>query len=56
VATRLLGARPADVIDVAGPMPVRVATALGYQTRKDFLDDYRRRADAVRALSREVLG
>jgi glutamate-ammonia-ligase adenylyltransferase len=55
VATRLLGARPADVIDVAGPMPARVATALGYPTRKDFLDDYRRRADHVRALYREVL-
>jgi [glutamine synthetase] adenylyltransferase / [glutamine synthetase]-adenylyl-L-tyrosine phosphorylase len=54
-ATRLLGARPADVIELAGPMPARVATALGYASRREFLDDYRRRTDAVRAVYREVL-
>ncbi|MBI1736368.1 MAG: bifunctional [glutamate--ammonia ligase]-adenylyl-L-tyrosine phosphorylase/[glutamate--ammonia-ligase] adenylyltransferase [Candidatus Rokubacteria bacterium] len=54
-ALRLLGARPADVLDLAGPMPARVATALGYPSRQAFLDDYRRRTDAVRAGYREAL-
>jgi glutamate-ammonia-ligase adenylyltransferase len=54
-ATRLLGARPADVIELAGPMPARVATALGHASRKEFLEDYRRRTDQVRAAYREVL-
>jgi hypothetical protein len=55
-ALRLLGARPADVFELAGPMPARVATALGHPSRQAFLDDYRRRTDAVRALYREVFG
>ena len=54
-AVRLLGARPADVLDLAGPMPARVATSLGYPSRQAFLDDYRARTDAVRAAYREAL-
>jgi glutamate-ammonia-ligase adenylyltransferase len=54
-ALRLLGARPADAIDLAGPVPARVATALGYPSRAAFLDDYRRRTTAVRALYTEAL-
>jgi glutamate-ammonia-ligase adenylyltransferase len=54
-ATRLLGARPADVLDLEEPLPARVATALGYPDRQSFLDDYRRRTDAVRALYDEVM-
>jgi glutamate-ammonia-ligase adenylyltransferase len=54
-ATRLLGARPADVLDLAEPVPARVATALSYPSRQAFLDDYRRRTDAVRAIYDEVM-
>jgi glutamate-ammonia-ligase adenylyltransferase len=54
-ATRLLGARPADVLDLTEPMPARVATALGYGGRDSFLDDYRRRTDSVRAMYDEVM-
>jgi glutamate-ammonia-ligase adenylyltransferase len=54
-ATRLLGARPADVLELDGPMPARVATALDNPTRQAFLDDYRRRTDAVRAIYDEVM-
>jgi glutamate-ammonia-ligase adenylyltransferase len=49
-ATRLLGAHPADVLELEGPMPARVATALHYPTRDAFLDDYRRRTTAVRTI------
>jgi len=52
---RLLGARPADTMDLAGPIPARVATALGYPSRAAFLEDYRRRTGAVRALYTEAL-
>ena len=54
-ALRLLGARPADAFDLAGPMPARLATALGYPSRAALLDDYRRRTTAVRATYREAL-
>ncbi|MBI4637803.1 MAG: hypothetical protein HY727_15830 [Candidatus Rokubacteria bacterium] len=53
-ALRLLGARPADTLELAGPMPARVATALGYPSREAFLEDYRRRTGAVRAAYTEV--
>jgi glutamate-ammonia-ligase adenylyltransferase len=53
--TRLLAARPADVLELAGPMPARVATALDYESRQAFVDDYKRRTDAVRALYAEVM-
>jgi [glutamine synthetase] adenylyltransferase / [glutamine synthetase]-adenylyl-L-tyrosine phosphorylase len=54
-ALRLLGARPADVFELAGPMPARVASALGYASRDEFLKDYRRRTDAVRSAWKETL-
>ena len=47
-ALRLLGARPSDTIELAGPMPARVATALGYASRQAFLDAYRENTTAVR--------
>jgi len=55
-ALRLLGARPADVLELAGPMPRRVATALAYRSRDDFLADYRRRTSEVRAIYNAVFG
>jgi glutamine synthetase adenylyltransferase len=54
-ATRLLGARPADVLDLAEPVPARVATALGYPSRDAFLEDYRKKTDAVRHAYDEVM-
>jgi len=48
VALRLLSARPPDTIDLAGPLPTRLASALGYPSRQAFLEDYRRRTAAVR--------
>jgi glutamate-ammonia-ligase adenylyltransferase len=54
-ATRLLGSRPPDVLDLAGPTPARVATALGYGSRESFVDDYRRRTTAVRVVYDEVM-
>jgi glutamate-ammonia-ligase adenylyltransferase len=54
-ALRLLGARPADALELASPMPTRVATALGLPTREAFLAEYRRRTAAVRAAWDEYL-
>jgi glutamate-ammonia-ligase adenylyltransferase len=48
-ALRLLGARPADTLELAGPMPARVASALGLASRQAFLAEYRERTVAVRA-------
>ncbi len=48
LALRLFGARPTDTLDIAGPMPARVAKALNYPDRDAFLADYRRRTRAVR--------
>jgi glutamate-ammonia-ligase adenylyltransferase len=53
-ALRLLSARPPDTLELAGPMPLRVATALGYASRQAFLEDYRARTAAVRAAWTEV--
>src|SRR5207247_8693904 len=39
-ALRLLGARPSDTLELAGPMPARVARALGFPSRQAFLDAY----------------
>src|SRR5207237_500639 len=36
-ALRLLGARPTDTLELAGPMPARVAAALGFASRDAFL-------------------
>jgi [glutamine synthetase] adenylyltransferase / [glutamine synthetase]-adenylyl-L-tyrosine phosphorylase len=52
---RLFGTRPSDTLEVAGPNPARLATTLDYPSRKDFLDDYRRRAGWVRALYDRVV-
>ena len=56
LALRLFGARPQDTLDLAGPLPARVAKSLDYPDREAFLRDYRRRADAVRAIWERVLG
>jgi glutamate-ammonia-ligase adenylyltransferase len=55
-ALRLLGARPPDTLELAGPMPARVATALGLDSREAFLTTYRERTGAVRAAYREIFG
>jgi glutamate-ammonia-ligase adenylyltransferase len=52
---RLLSARPPDALELAGPMPARLAAALGYPSRDAFLKDYRARTEAVRALYTEVM-
>jgi [glutamine synthetase] adenylyltransferase / [glutamine synthetase]-adenylyl-L-tyrosine phosphorylase len=49
-ALRLLGARPSDTLELAGPMPARVAAALGLPSREAFLAAYREAADAVRSI------
>ena len=54
-ALRLLSVRPSDTIDVAGPVPTRVASALGFPSREAFLQEYRQRTDAVRALYEEAM-
>jgi [glutamine synthetase] adenylyltransferase / [glutamine synthetase]-adenylyl-L-tyrosine phosphorylase len=55
-ALRLLGARPSDTLELAGPMPARVATALGYESRQAFLDAYRDNATAVRDAYEHAVG
>jgi glutamate-ammonia-ligase adenylyltransferase len=55
-ALRLLGARPTDTLELAGPMPARVASALGLPSREAFLAAYRERTSAVRAAYDEVFG
>ena len=52
-ALRLLSVRPSDTIDLAGPTPTRVASALDFPSRDQFLAEYRRRTTAVRALYEE---
>jgi glutamate-ammonia-ligase adenylyltransferase len=54
-ALRLFGARPADTLEPAGAMPGRIAKSLDYPSRKEFLDDYRRRATWVRGLYDRVV-
>src|SRR5207249_4906759 len=39
---RLFGARPADTLEPAGPLPGRLAKSLDYASRKELLEDYRR--------------
>ncbi len=55
-ALRLLGARPTDTLELAGPMPARVGTALGFPSRDAFLAAYRERTTAVRTAYSEVFG
>jgi glutamate-ammonia-ligase adenylyltransferase len=52
---RLFGARPTDTLEPAGPIPARLAKSLEYASRKDFLDDFRRRTTWVRALYDRVV-
>jgi len=52
---RLFGTRPSDTLEVAGPNPARLAKTLDYPSRKDFLEDYRRRTTWVRALFDRVV-
>jgi glutamate-ammonia-ligase adenylyltransferase len=52
---RLFGTRPADTLELAGPNPARLAKTLEYPSRKDFLEDYRRRTAWVRALYERVV-
>jgi glutamate-ammonia-ligase adenylyltransferase len=54
-ALRLLGARPTDTLELAGPMPARAASALGLASREAFLTAYRERATAVRAAYDEIV-
>ena len=54
-ALRLLGARPSDMLELHGPMPGRVAKALGFASRQAFLDAYAERRDAVRAAYLEAM-
>jgi glutamate-ammonia-ligase adenylyltransferase len=55
LALRLFGARPADALDIAGPLPARIAKALDYPDRDAFLTDYRRRTRAVREIYGRLL-
>jgi len=55
-ALRLLGARPTDTLELAGPMPARVASALSLPSRDAFLTAYRDRTAAVRAAYHHVFG
>jgi len=52
---RLFGVRPSDTLELAGPFPARVAKSLDYPSRKDFLEDYRKRTAWVRALWNRVV-
>jgi glutamate-ammonia-ligase adenylyltransferase len=52
---RLFGARPQDSVEPAGPITGRLAKSLDYSSRKEFLDDYRRRTAWVRALYDRVV-
>ncbi|MCI0547419.1 MAG: bifunctional [glutamate--ammonia ligase]-adenylyl-L-tyrosine phosphorylase/[glutamate--ammonia-ligase] adenylyltransferase [Candidatus Rokubacteria bacterium] len=52
---RLFGVRPSDTLDLAGPIPARVAKTLGYPSRREFLEDYRRRTAWVRVLLNRVI-
>ncbi len=55
LALRLFGARPTDTLDIAGPMPARVAKSLDYPDRETFLADHGRRTRAVREIYGRVL-
>jgi glutamate-ammonia-ligase adenylyltransferase len=52
---RLFGTRPSDTLELAGPNPARLAKTLEYPSRKDFIEDYRRRTAWVRALYDRVV-
>ena len=52
---RLFGARPADTLELAGPIPARLAKSLGFSSRKEFLEEYTRRTTWVRGLYDRVV-
>jgi glutamate-ammonia-ligase adenylyltransferase len=52
---RLFGTRPSDTLELAGPNPARLAKTLDYPSRKEFIEDYRRRTAWVRALYDRVV-
>ena len=52
---RLFGARPADTLEPSGPIPARLAKSLGFPSRKEFLEEYKRRTAWVRALYDRVV-
>ncbi|MGH7390931.1 MAG: hypothetical protein ACREM3_15960, partial [Candidatus Rokuibacteriota bacterium] len=54
-ALRLLSARPPDTLELAGPMPARVASALGLTSREAFLAEYRARTREVRDIHARVM-
>jgi glutamate-ammonia-ligase adenylyltransferase len=51
---RLFGARPPDTLEAAGPMPGRLAKALNYPGRAEFLADLERRTGEIRAIYERV--
>ena len=52
---RLFGARPADTLEPAGLIPARLAKSLGFPSRKELLEEYKRRTIWVRALYDRVV-
>jgi glutamate-ammonia-ligase adenylyltransferase len=54
-ALRLLGARPTDTLELAGPMPTRVGSALGLASREDLLTAYKEQTEAVRRTYDELM-
>jgi len=54
-ALRLLGARPTDTLELAGPMPARVASALRLPSREAFLAAYKDHTEAVRTTYDELM-
>jgi glutamate-ammonia-ligase adenylyltransferase len=52
---RLFGARPTDTLEAAGLLPARLAKSLGYPSRRDLLEEYKRRTAWVRALYDRVV-
>ena len=54
-ALRLLGARPTDTLELAGPMPTRVGTALGLPSRDALLTAYKENTNAVRRTYDELM-
>jgi glutamate-ammonia-ligase adenylyltransferase len=52
---RLFGTRPSDMLELAGPNPARLAKTLDYPSRKELIEDYRRRTAWVRALYDRVV-
>ncbi len=54
-ALRLLGARPTDTLELAGPMPARVGSALGLPSRDAFLAAYKDHTESIRRTYDELM-